>query len=150
MILEASADRELIRQIITHPKIYPMVSDDGAPSGEAFQPPKLPFVLVRDGEEVLGGFLLEPQNVATVKIHTCLLPNAWGPRAKRAAEEMQQWVWANTGFVRINTDIPEYNRLAIRFARQAGMRQFGLNPKSYRKNGKLYDQLELGLSKPGA
>ena len=43
--------------------------------------------------------------------------------------------------------IPEYNRLAIRFADLSGWKQFGFNEKSHMKNGKLWGQILFGISK---
>lgn len=149
MTFEITTDEKLIKLIVTHPQIYPHLMDDGAPTADKWEVPAvLTWVLVTEGDH-LGVFCLHAENAATVKIHTCLLPEAWGSKAKSAALGIQQWIWENTSFVRLNTDVPEFNRLALRFARSAGLKQFGLNPKSYLKGGKLWDQFMLGISKPG-
>ena len=49
--------------------------------------------------------------------------------------------------LRLTGSIPEYNRLAIRFARASGWKQFGVNEKSHMKNGQLHDQILFGISK---
>lgn len=152
MTFERSEDWELVKQIVTHEKIYPHVSDDFAPPAAEWEPTKHPdvlYVVARDGEEVLGLWALIPENRICMKVHTCLLPGAWGERARRAASEFIPWVWANTGCQRLNTDVPEFNRIALRFALQGGFTQFGVNPKSFKKNGKLWDQIMLGISRPG-
>jgi len=81
------------------------------------------------------------------EIHTCLLPSAWGQRAKTAAREAVQWLFDNSGVERVFTQVPETNRLAQRFAVAAGMAQFGRNPKAFKKNGQLTDLILLGLSR---
>jgi RimJ/RimL family protein N-acetyltransferase len=150
---ERSKDWPLIKSIVTDPKIYPWVSDDFSPKREAWEPiqdPAVWYVVVRDSDSVLGLWMLVPDNSICWKIHTCILPSAWGQKARLAAKELGPWVWDATPAMRVNTDVPAYNRLAYKFALVAGLKQFGVNPKSVMKNGKLHDQIMLGISRPGA
>ena len=149
LTFERSEDWDLIRSVITHPKIWPHVSDDSTPPWEEWQPviaDSVWYVVVRDGEEVLGVFTMVRHNAICWEVHTCLLPSAWG-RTLEAARQMAEWAFANMECLRIITNVPAYNRLALRFAERAGMTQFGVNEKSYLKDGKLWDQFCLGLSK---
>jgi RimJ/RimL family protein N-acetyltransferase len=150
MTFEKTINADLIRSIVTHPQIYPHVSQDGAPTAEEWEPTfgcEFYIAVVDDDGGCLGIFILVPTNSATVAIHTCLLPHAWGEKAHEASLGIQQWVWENTEFVRLITDVPAYNRLALRFAKRAGLVEFGVNPKSCRKHGKLWDQVMLGVSR---
>ena len=153
MTFERSEDWQLVKQIITHERIYPHVTDDFAPPAAEWEPLKHPdvwYCVARDCREVLGLWALIPENRICWKVHTCLLPIAWGERALRAALEFREWIWANTNCERLNTDVPVFNRIALRFAQAAGMEQFGVNPKSFKKGGRLHDQIMLGISRPGA
>lgn len=150
---ERTADYALVKHVITHPKIWPHAVDDFACSPEQWEPTQSElvwYVLVKDGAEVLGLFMLVQENAICWKVHTCLLPTAWGQRAKLAAREGVQWVWTNTPCLRLVTDVPEYNTLALRFAHMGGMTQFGVNLKSYMKSGRLQDVILLGISKEAA
>jgi RimJ/RimL family protein N-acetyltransferase len=154
LTFERTQDLELVRSILTHPRIYPWISDDGAPAAADFQPvdhPAIWYVLVKEqlcgGDRVLGLFLFTPQGAACWEVHTCLLPIAWGRRAAAAAAGAAEWLFEQTSCSRIVTTVPAYNRLALRFARAAGMTEYGRNPASYLKNGKLHDQVLLGLSR---
>lgn len=150
MTFERTKDYALVKKIATHPRVFPFISDDFSPSTEAYQPLEgegIWYVLVKDGDELLGMWAFAMENGVCWKVHTCLLPNAWGARAKQAAREMAEWVWANTICQRIITDVPEENRLALKLAKEAGMIEFGRNPKSYMKDGILHDQILLGISK---
>lgn len=150
MTFERTFNWETVKAIMTHPKIWPHITDDFAVKVEVFEPithPSAWYVLVKDGEELLGLFALYPENHICWKVHTCLLPNAWGKRAKQAAREGVQWVFNNTECLRLITDVPEYNALALRFANMGGMEPFGVNHKSYQKDGKLHDVTMLGISK---
>ncbi len=148
---ERTEDANLIRSIVTHPEIYKHVSDDGSPAPEDFEPPvnkAVLHVLVFDDEELRGLFTFVQQNFIELEVHTTLLPVARGPFAREASRGVIRWVWENTCYMRIITHVPAYNRLALAFAKRAGLIGFGVDQKSYLKNGKLWDQVLLGVSRP--
>lgn len=146
---ERTFDLPLVRATMTHRRIYPHVSDDGSPSADDFSPIDSPLVyyLAMDDGEHLGIFMLYPHNTVCFEVHTCLLPKAWGEKARQCTREGMHWMFENTSCRRIITNIPEYNRLALKLALDSGMSRFGTNPKSFMKNGTLYDQIMLGISK---
>jgi hypothetical protein len=147
---ERTTDYALVRAILTHPAIYPHITDDGCPAADQFQVlehPSIWYVLVRDGAEVLGLWMFAPQGAACWEVHTCLLPCAYGDRAKQASRAMAEWIFTHTPCQRIVTTVPAYNRLALRFAERAGMTRFGTNERSYLKGNTLHNQILLGLSK---
>ena len=147
--LRRTDDYELIRGVMTHPAVYPHISDDGCPPVEEFRPSEsesLWYVVAEDAGELLGLWLLVPLNSICWEIHTCLLPCAYGPRGQAAAKEMAAWIWANTPCRRLVTTVPKPNQLALRFAVRAGMQEYGRNPASFLKNGVLHDQVLLGMS----
>jgi len=153
MTFERSFDYETIGNVMRHRRIYRHISDDFAPPLAEFRPVEHPgiwYVLVRDNDELLGLWVFHPLNGICVEVHTCLLPCAWGERARRAAVEMIDWIWANTPWMRIVTNVPETNRLALYFAAAAGMKIYGVNHQSFLKGGELMDQVCLGISKPTA
>lgn len=153
LILERTQDVQLIRTIMTHPKLYPHLTDDFSPAPEDFQPVEHDsyiYLLVRDGDDLLGLFFFHPHTVSIWEVHTCLLPGAWGERGKAAAISSREWIWENLPHcLRIITNVPTYNRLALRFAQTAGMEQFGKNPDSFVKSNKVYTLLMLGVTRPG-
>ena len=149
---ERSFNYDIVRRVMTHPQVWPHISDDGSPAHQDYRPPEgehIWYVLAWDnGKELLGLWMFHPQNAVCWEVHTCLLPNAWGERAHIAARALPEWIWQHTPCRRIVTHVPENNRLALRFALKAGMTIFGCNKASYLKHGRLCDQLCLGLSKP--
>lgn len=148
---EPTNDEDLIKSMVTHVKIYPSVVDDHAPSRAEYQPPMHPsllYLVVRDHDELQGLFFFHPINAVTFEVHTCLLPHSWGGRARAIAREMLKWLWANTDAHRLITSVPDYNRLALVFAKAAGMKEYGRNPESFMKDGKLRDLILLGIGRP--
>jgi RimJ/RimL family protein N-acetyltransferase len=148
--IERTTNMDRVKAIITHPKVYPYVTDDASPKAEDYQPvdhPLVVYALATDGDEVLGVWTLVPQNAICWEVHTSLLPCSYGQRSRDAAKIMLEWLWANTPCLRVITNVPRYNRVAYRFAKDAGLKEFGVNEKSFLKGGNLHDQIMLGISK---
>ena len=151
---ERTFDYEQIRKIMTHPRIYPYISDDGSPAPEEFRPYEhemIWYITVHDkrdeGTDLLGLWMFIPENTICWEVHTALLPCAWGPKGQLAARMLPAWIWAHTPCRRIITNVPSTNRLALHFAYKAGMKIYGVNRQSFLKNGVLCDQICLGISK---
>lgn len=143
-------DVALIKSTITHPKLYQHLSDDGCPDAQDFTvqlADSLFYMVAHDGDKYLGLFLLHPHNFICYEVHTCLLPEAWGEMAIECGKAIVRWMFENTPCQRVITNVPKYNRLALRLARNVGMSEFGVNTKSFLKNGSLHDQVMLGISK---
>ncbi len=151
MTFEPTQDMALVKQIITHPKLWPHLSDDFSPPPEDFEPIQaqgIVYLLVLDGEQVLGCFILHPHSAIIWEVHTCLLPEAWG-RSEEATKGGTEWVWSNLNCIRLITNVPTINKLALRLAKHSGMQEFGCNPDSFAKGGKVYSMSMLGVSRPG-
>lgn len=147
---ERTRDYALVGEIMRHPRLYDAGADDFAPAREAFQPREdeaIWYVLAKSAGELLGLFAIAPQNAVCWEIHTRLLPSTWGKVAGETAAAVIPWVWANTPARRLVTICPGYNRLAVRFAKRAGLEVYGVNFASWLKNGRLWDQVLLGISK---
>jgi hypothetical protein len=101
LTFERTFDYELVRRIITHPKVYRwMVSDDAVPAEEyrTVEDEAVCYLLCKEDKEVLGLFILIPMNSVCGQVHVCLLPWARNERAVECYREGLAWTWANTGF----------------------------------------------------
>jgi RimJ/RimL family protein N-acetyltransferase len=150
---ERCSDLELIRSILTHPRVYPKISDDFSPPASDYRPVSAGlvwYVLAKDVydeiTDTLGLWLLHQQNGVCWEVHTALLPCAWGEPGLEAARMLPDWIWSHTPCRRIITNVPSTNRLALHFAVKAGMKVMGINPASWLKDGMLCDQIMLGIS----
>jgi len=151
LTIEPTKDWELVKRIVTHQSVYPRVSDDKSPSAERWLPlDGLHYLLVKNGADILGLFVLSQENGVCFKVHTCLLPHSYGEKATIAAKALIAWVFTHLDCSRLVTEVPDYNRLALKFAERSGMTKFGYNPKSYLKDGKLHGVTLLGISKEEA
>lgn len=153
MTFERTWDWELVKGIVTHPKIWPQITYDGAPDPlDPFQDPgeSTWCILAKDGDETLGLYVFQQQNPACWDSHIYMLPQAWGERARTATVEVFRWMFERTAARRIVGTIPDYNRFGVAFALHCGMVPFGVNPESVKKDGKLWDQMLLGITRKAA
>jgi hypothetical protein len=151
MTFERTTDYSLVRDILTHPAIWPGFRDDFSLPPEEFEPsqdPLIGYMLAKDGGEILGLFIFRAENNVCWWVDDAILPAARGGRAIRAALELREWVWNNTTCQRLVGCIAESNRAALWFARKIGMVRFGVNERSIMRNGKLENRILLGISRP--
>jgi len=150
MTFERTRDMEVVRAIAAHPEAYARASDDFSPPREDWRPiehAEAWHVIVRDAGELLGLFSFYPQSPEVWEVHTSFLPAAYGEKAKAAARKCVDWIFRSTTCRTIVALVPEYNRLAIAFARAAGMQQLGRLEQTVQKHGCLWDQILLAVSK---
>lgn len=106
-------------------------------------------MLVLEDGEVIGLFIVSAHSRYLWEIHEAFLPEAWGERAIRATIAFREWIWKNNRDVRrLFGQIVRSNRLALRFAKAAGMVEFGVHPRSFMKNGVMQDQILVGIDRP--
>lgn len=146
---ERTFDVDYIKSCVTHPKIWDHSVDDGGTRINEYTPPIDECVYwlkaVENGKQY-GVFLLHPHNSICYEVHTCLLPEIWG-RTIECTHAGIEWMFKNTSCRRIITSVPKYNKLALRLAKKSGLKEYGINTKSYLKNGILHDLIILGISK---
>jgi hypothetical protein len=150
MRFERTTDADLVKAIVTHPQIWPKITDDNAGSPEDWQPSMSDaawYVLIWDDEDLLGLWAFFPENSVTWKAHICFLPDAYG-RSKWATMELFDWIWHTTECQRIIGEIAWSNRLALRMVISAGCVPFGIDSASFLKNGILEDRVAVGISRP--
>jgi RimJ/RimL family protein N-acetyltransferase len=147
--LERTTDATLVRKILTHPSIFPWVTDDSTVVLDE-EPDKIPdlvwCVVAREDTDVLGLVTFIPQNAVCWDVHLAFLPCAWGAKAKEAIDRAFRFIAQQTTCRRLVGSVPVYNRLAIAAAKRAGMQQFGINEQSFLKDGRLWDQAVLGMN----
>ncbi|MFH1739492.1 MAG: GNAT family N-acetyltransferase [bacterium] len=146
-----SRDAHTIWRIITHPRLWPHLSDDGSPSPEKYEPPMhesiYHLVATNGTEKAFGVVSFVPMNAVTYDAHIAILPAAWGPQSVAAAKAAVRWMFKNTQAKRITASIVVKNKLASRVAKKAGFLPMGINPQSFLKDGELQDQMLYGISK---
>lgn len=146
-----SRDYRVIRELATHPAIFPHISDDSVLRPEDWKPVEselVRYLIARDEQGPFGFGIFLPDTWTCWKAHIGFLPRSYGALAIQSFEDMLDWMWRNTTAERIVGEIANDNRRAIQFATRAGFREYGVNVKSKRMGGILRDQVCLGISKP--
>jgi hypothetical protein len=157
VIFERTGCHELVRLILTHPSLYPHMTDDFAGPPEEFRVnthPDIWYVLVksREGGVPQGLFCLFPENGICWAAHVALYRGIPPAMTRQIGREWMAWLWANTPCRRLIASIPVCNRAAMKYAADpegTHLLPFGVNEKSFLKRGRLWDQVLMGRSKPG-
>lgn len=148
--VEPITDQRVIDETLRHPRVYRHIRDDFCPEDpRQFSAPAGPFLYLAayHGAEYLGLFMLQAHSAVLWEVHTCLLPTAWGGATLACTAACAQWMWERTPCQRLITAVPEGNELALRLARRSGMADYGVNPRSLQRGGRLLDQTMLGMSR---
>lgn len=149
MKLMRTRDMVLVESIVRHPAIWPHVHDDGAADWRPIDCDGLDWMLVTlDDGSPAGVFMVHGLNSYCREMHSCLLPRMWGSEAAQAAQMLLSWAFTDTMCEKMVTNVPAYNRAALRFAKAGGMTQEGINRASFMRNGVMIDQIMLGITKP--
>ncbi len=113
MVFSRTTDPALIRDVITDPEIWPLVTDDLSGSPEDFEPtihPAVWYVTTTLAGVLIAMWVLVPQNGVCWEIHTYLVPGHEFKQGREAAKGIVQWIWSNTPCRRIVTNVPRFNR----------------------------------------
>jgi hypothetical protein len=151
LTFERTRDYELVRRIITHPKVYRWMVSDGAVPADEYQTVEdeaIIYLLCKEGKELQGLFMVIPLTSVCVQVHVCLLPWARNAKAVECYREGLHWLWLNTKFVKVIGFTPAYNFAALRCAEKAGLERVGVITRSLQKFGKLQDQVVYAIGKP--
>ena len=153
MIFERTTEPELVRGILTHPRVYPSIGDDFSPAVEDFkvnQDPRIWYVSCNIARTIpFGLFMFFPESPVCWEVHVAMLPEAWGELASAAGKRILGWIWNQDATVqRIVARVPRSNSRAVAFGlRSMGLAEYGLNPNSFLKRGRLWDQVLMGISR---
>ncbi|HEX2614711.1 MAG TPA: GNAT family protein [Nitrososphaera sp.] len=138
-------DMQVVKQIMEHPRIWPHIHEDGITEASPVDVEGIHWVLVSNPDPV-GLFMAHARSKHCYEMHTCLTPAVWGESGNDAAQLFLLYMFTKTDCQKIVTNVPEYNKAALRFALRNGMRHEGNNRASYLKNGVLIDQYMLGIT----
>ena len=98
---ERSQDYELIRRIMTHPRVFPHISDDSSPAAEEFRPVESDvfwYVILRDVKPVdqvdtLGALDVFSGKLGVLASAYVPLTRRVGAARPRSGEALKDWIW---------------------------------------------------------
>lgn len=136
-------NKEVIENIILHPKVVNWLTDDKSKHYDVVIHPQIYYLV---NEANTGVIRVDPMNSITCSLHMATLPELWG-HGHEFAQEALEWGFKNTLYQKIVGIIPTYNERIIKLVKDLGFKQEGVLTKSFLKNWVLADQLIFGLSK---
>jgi RimJ/RimL family protein N-acetyltransferase len=151
IVFERTYDYELVRRIVTHPRVYrAAVLPDHAPSAENYRvagEASTWHVIAHDAAgRALGLFLFVPRSPIWSDAHMCLLPAAWGKGSAALCIACAQWFGRASGCRCLTATVPVFNPPMLALAERIGMQHVGVLPHSVLHGGLLRDQSVFSLS----
>lgn len=143
--LARTHDMSVVRLILADRAIFPHIHEDGITEPDPIDHEGFHWVLVT-ADKPIGVFLLHAHGAICWEVHVCLLPAAWGKRARLAAEKLKQYIFGDLKAQKIIVRVPAYNRRAVQFAKASGMQIEGVNRASFLRGGEAIDQVMLGIT----
>jgi len=147
-------DGEEIKEILFSPCLWERISEDGQ-TQEAFifvNRPEYIWLGIYDGDLLVGMFFLHPLNSTSLQIHIHMLDEHRVKYAYDSGAMIIYW-FVNQCHETINklvAEIPVIYQDVYHFTQKFGFQNEGINRDSYRKNGKIYSQYRLGLTRKEA
>jgi len=145
MIVSDMRDEPKIKAALLRPGVVYSCVPDGVDAGQALEMllgmPNVTFLGVFNREDFLGCFVLVEHDAA-VEVHTCLLPACFGPNAIKAGKKCIQWIRSHFEKPIVSV-VPEYNRLAAKYAERLGLVQIGYGVP-WTKDGIKYESIVYG------
>lgn len=150
MRISRTFDPRVVKSVMLCPEIWETVAeDDQLP--EMFEPEMEAdcWLNVLRGTSLIGLYNVHPHNSVTLEIHAQILPEYREGYAKDSSRLVLQWVLDNAPeYEKVIAQIPTLYPNVKQFTLNAGFQEEGINRLSYRKNGKIYDQWLLGITRP--
>lgn len=137
-----SEHKGYINWLMTHPDVYPTISDDGSPPVEEYEADLDSGFFLSTAPGNL--FIFTPYCYRVYSMHSCILPEARGPGSVKAARECIKWMFEKGGAVKIVGVVCDSDPRAQKFALKIGFNQEGRYKKSFIRGGVLQDLIIYG------
>lgn len=139
-------DSDLVSEVLL--PVWGSVSEDGMdPTGYEI-PSCGVYVKLTKGSELIGLQLYHQMSSVTYEFHTVIMEEFRHTLAAfRGQKEGWRLMFTETDCEKINSSIPAYRTDVLRYASGLGMLCEGTDIKSWRKFGKVFDQIRFGITK---
>ena len=149
--IQMTTDMELVRSILVEPDIWERAAEDGIDQ-DTWYPgynSMTAWLLCIEDDDVIGVILLHTDTAVSLKMHP-YLRKEHRQKGRVMMASFYKWLLENTELEtvnKINTVIPEYQKKVINFAKKVGFHKEGVSRESCRKNGQLYGQQNMGITR---
>ena len=138
---------EEVRAILCDPELFGRIAEDGAEENIPFDGHQCYMMIMVDGKAV-GVWILYPVNRSTLNLH-CNILCQFRHYGKEAGKLILEW-FIDEGpeqYQKLNAEIPVIYPEVYHFTKGFGFVDEGVNRQSIMKNGKLEDQIRLGITR---
>jgi len=145
-MIERTHDMNLVREIMTHPKIYKHLVPDKFIEATEFSPVDSPYfyyLLIKWDDKPAGLILLTPLNASLYQGHIALLPEYAG-LGYPAIKEAFIWLRKNTNIRKLLAFVAVDNKAAKTLLDKTGFYDVAILKDSLIRNAKLTDQYLMG------
>ncbi len=132
-------------QVISHPAIYALISDDSSPDVHEFALPEDAQSLVFWDDFAVGAVVCRPLSGICLDVHIQVLPQYRDDALEMACHARD--LLFEAGWEKLTAQIPFCHENVKVFAEKVGFVEEGVNERSIVKGGVHYDQWYMGLSK---
>ncbi len=147
MIIEPTDNYELITTIIK--SMWDKASEDGADMDayEECLEPKSVWLVVRDNDNVMGLIFAHEISSSIIQMHIYLIKE-FRPLIREVMCLFFKWFLAlPVNAIKLFASIPYCHENVYNAAKRIGFVDEGINRKSYRKHGVVWDQWNIGLTR---
>jgi len=155
MTLEPTTNFQLIKSILTQPDIWESSSEDGQSVDEfdVIEVPCVQWLIAKtDGGETAGCLMVERSSLSEASAHMAILKSFRGIGSASATLALLRYFVQNLDqrIHKLSVQIPEWNIACVKLAQAFSFKKEGINRQSVMKNGKLRDQICLGITREEA
>ena len=150
--IERTRAPHLVKQILTHPSIWPHIGDDSTEKPDDFEPRMGPDVyrLVGYDEAGIGAlFDFYPYTGLMFEGHVATLPHWRGRKALEAGRLALDWIWRNTERRKVMTMIAGDLPAARWYVGRLGFKKVGVLTGAIQRNGAVLDMHIFGKDRDG-
>jgi len=142
-------DIDEIRSVFTHPDIWATIAEDNqTPDEFTVDLSSEMYVAVLVDGLIIGFYAFRAINGIELDIHAQILPDYRKKYALASGKLIIDWVFDNLPEChKLTAQIPFLYPNVKEFALKQGLQVEGVNRSSYRKNGKIYNQWHLGITR---
>jgi hypothetical protein len=137
-------NKEDAESIISHPDIYPCVSDDGSVPPDEFEIPEGMTALVVYDPKPVACVCIHWRNTCMCELHVQVLPDARN-KSVEYGHAMLAWIWDNMPVDKLVGLV--HDDRSLLYTLKLGFKEEGESPASLKQNGRLINQTHIGMER---
>ena len=144
-------DENIILSVLKTPCIFPRISSDGqtVENFVFYNKPDYLWLGIYNDNELIGLYWLHPVSENTIQIHIQIFKKYRDKFAFDAGKAAVEW-FLKSDYKNMIAEIPELYMDVYTYTKKFGFVPYGINKESYTKNGAIYDEFILRLTKEEA